>query len=207
MPFETADELNDYVYTDESSKSIFMGFEFHDPGWLEDQPFPAELNYTMRPPAVPRSERDNEFFEARGWLTNRLYNGRPGLKGPRQAQDFSALYPAYYKEGFLTTQHLLDLNFMRLLATEKNVSTFDESEMEVAYQRFPYPPYSQDDFIPILGQNLPFVILLCMIYLAQRTARFVAVEKETGLKVTYAQKGDPFLERDITVFILILRSI
>jgi len=161
-----------------------MAYVFMDAAWGDGFPFPSSLNYTLRPPAVPRSEENAEsWYEARGWRTNILYNLRPGLKGPRAAHDYSGGSPPYLVEGFLTAQHFLNLNFMRLLASDANIETFDESAFSVEQERFPYPPYSEDAFIPLLGQNLPFLILLSLLYLAQRTAKFVAVEKETGLKV------------------------
>ena len=111
------------------------------------------------------------------WWIARRAQLTPGLEGPM------GYGPKYHEEGFLTLQHLIDINFMRILAAENDVDSFNETNFSVANQRFPYPPYVSDEFIPTLSQNLPTIILLCLIYLAQQVAKFVVVEKETGLKV------------------------
>ena len=77
-------------------------------------------------------------------------------------------------------------NFIFNSCKEQNIS-FAENTVSVQSQRFPFPAYKQDEFVSIIELNMPFIILLCLIYIAQRTARFVAVEKETGLKVSFSK--------------------
>lgn len=68
-------------------------------------------------------------------------------------------------------------------ATESNnVNSQTLDDFEVSLQRFPYPPYPEDPFMNGISRNLPFIILLCFIYLGQQTAKSVAIEKESGMK-------------------------
>ena len=54
-----------------------------------------------------------------GWLTNTLFTGQPGVRGP------IPYGPPYKEDGFLTVQHLINLNFMKLLAQENNIQGQD----------------------------------------------------------------------------------
>ena len=87
----------------------------------------------------------------------------------------------YYAEGFITAQHLIDINYLKLKGAENNMS-FPSNNFNLRLQRFPYPAYYRDQFMIILAQFLPFLVLLCFIYLGQQAAKRVAVEKENGLK-------------------------
>lgn len=78
-------------------------------------------------------------------------------------------------EGFLQAQKAIDF----ALINQFN-SKVDEINMEL--KRFPYPPYNEDSFIPIIIGMLPFIIELSFIFLVILTAKEIVEEKETGLK-------------------------
>ena len=189
FPFETEEALESYVKLNKTSESIFMAFTFNGADWSDDSPFPKMLNYSIRPPSVPKSERGSNLDGLAGWKTNILFRMQPGSNGPRDSSCGTACKPPYFTDGVMTAQHVTDLNFLRMLSLESNVE-MDEDSFTVKFQRFPYPSYQFDEFIPILEQNLPSVILLCLIYLAFRSAKFVAIEKESGLK--------PGLEKELS---------
>ena len=50
------------------------------------------------------------------------------------------------------------------------------------FERFPFPPYSDDEFIVAISQQLPLVILLSFVYIGVQAAKNIAIEKESRLK-------------------------
>ena len=56
------------------------------------------------------------------------------------------------------------------------------TKYDLRFERMPYPPYSDDEFIIAISQQLPLVILLSFIIFGQQTAKNIAIEKESRLK-------------------------
>ena len=180
MPFDSMEDMNTYILHNSNSTNVFMGLLFAD-SWKNATTFPNNLDYSLRPPAAPRSEQSSSgFASAFGWVTNLLFPIRPEV-GPRSRRSKAGGKPDYYSEGFLTAQHRLDINFLKVKSNELGVN-FSEYGYQTNFQRFSYPPYPSDPYINLIGRNLPFIILLWFMYLAAQTAKSVAIEKDTGLK-------------------------
>ena len=85
----------------------------------------------------------------------------------------------YYSDGFLTLQHGLHQSIVKVL----NPNGTDVSSFSTLMQRFPYPPYTDDIFLTTIQSNLPFFIMLCMIFFSLNIPKEVTLEKERKLKV------------------------
>ena len=180
--FDSVGELEDYVINDPAAKQVFMGLVFDD-SWRNTTALPDTLTYALRPPAAPRVEQESSGLSAAsGWLTNLLFPTRPSSNGPRSGSGKAGGKPHYLTEGFLTAQHFLDTEFLRMKAEEEGIPFPATAAIDMTFERFPYPPYPKDPYISGIGSNLPFIILLCFIYLGQQTAKSVAIEKDSGLK-------------------------
>jgi len=57
------------------------------------------------------------------------------------------------------------------------------SQYDMKMERFPYPPYIDDAFLGVITQQLPFFIVLSMIFIALNIPKEVVLEKERKLKV------------------------
>ena len=69
----------------------------------------------LRPVAAPRSEGD---MGRRGWVTNLLYDARPGQNGPMEKNSQYGGRPYYYNELFLDMQHIVDFVFISKVAEQ-----------------------------------------------------------------------------------------
>jgi len=139
--FSTEVEVSDFASQKvEKARDVFLAVTFHNVT-------AKTLNYTIRPLATPRAELNGEKMHGQlGWMTNLLYPYRPDIKRkPVQSFINDPKYgnrPNYYKEGIASTQHFINIIWMSTFN-----KTFDESEMSLTLQRFPYPPFVKDDFI------------------------------------------------------------
>ena len=50
-------------------------------------------------------------------------------------------------------------------------------------ERFPYPPYIDNAFLIVIQQQLPFFLILSMIFIALNIPKEIVLEKERKLKV------------------------
>ena len=73
------------------------------------------LSDFLRPVAAPRSEGD---MGRRGWVTNLLYDARPGQNGPMEKNSQYGGRPYYYNELFLDMQHIVDFVFISKVAEQ-----------------------------------------------------------------------------------------
>jgi len=86
----------------------------------------------------------------------------------------------YYAEGFLSLQHLLH----KAVIEQLNSSTAPLlDKYTVRMERFPYPPYIDNAFLIVIQQQLPFFLILSMIFIALNIPKEIVLEKERKLKV------------------------
>ena len=116
------------------------------------------------------------------YAKNNLFLTTPPADGPRGRDSNNGGKPYYFEEGFLTAQHFLNTEFIKM-KSEISGEPFDENSVTAELQRFPFAPYPSDPFILSISRSIPFIILICFIYLGMQTAKSVAVEKDSGLKV------------------------
>lgn len=92
----------------------------------------------------------------------------------------------YYEEGFLTLQRAIHKSSIEVLleSTNSSSSSFNElDDFQLLMERFPYPPYKYDVFLSVIQLQLPFLIMLSLIFIALNIPKEVVLEKEKKLKV------------------------
>eukprot|EP00914_Ancora_sagittata_P026115 GHVO01051518.1.p1 GENE.GHVO01051518.1~~GHVO01051518.1.p1 ORF type:complete len:373 (-),score=36.81 GHVO01051518.1:66-1184(-) len=149
-------------------------------------PASDHFSYSIRLTSSPRNKPDLpfgfNFQEKSNWKTREMF---PVLQkiGPRQEKNLYGGEPGYMREGFLTLQHHIDIALMRLL----NVSP--EELVDVQLQRQPYPPYLDDNFVLVIQQQLPTILLLSFVFTALQIVKEVVHEKERKLKESMKMMG------------------
>lgn len=61
----------------------------------------------------------------------------------------------------------------------------DLDNFPVFMERFPYPPYKDDVFLTVIQGQMPFIIMLSLIFIALNIPKEIVLEKEKKLKVCY----------------------
>jgi len=87
----------------------------------------------------------------------------------------------YLEEGFLALQYAIDSALIEFMSVNETASLKD---VKIRLQRFPYPPYNDDNFVLVIQQQFPFIVLLSFIFCAMQIVRDLVYEKEHRLKVT-----------------------
>jgi len=87
-------------------------------------------------------------------------------------------------EGFLALQHAVDSALVEFVAYD---AMSNMSQVSVRLQRFPYPPYVDDNFVLVIQQQFPFIVLMSFIFSAMQIVRDLVYEKERCLKVLLIQ--------------------
>ena len=82
----------------------------------------------------------------------------------------------YYNEGFLCLQNLVESYVTKYFSINEIPS------VAINLQRFPYPPYNDDNFVLVIQGLFPFIIMLSFVFTVILTAKAIAYEKETGIK-------------------------
>ncbi len=85
----------------------------------------------------------------------------------------------YTKEGFLALQYALD----QVIVNMKLGALSDMPLVDIHMKRFPYPHYNDDNFVLVLQQQLPFILMLSFVFSALQIVKDVVYEKERKLKV------------------------
>jgi len=86
----------------------------------------------------------------------------------------------YHTEGFLLFQHALHKSILTILNPD-----WLKANVSVNLEQIPSPPYTTDTFITVIKVNLPFIIIICFIFLALQIPKEVTYEKQMKLKVTH----------------------
>lgn len=93
----------------------------------------------------------------------------------------------YYEEGFLTLQRAIHKSSIEYLLETSNLTNTtlpDLDDFKLLMERFPYPPYKYDVFLSVIQMQLPFLIMLSLIFIALNIPKEVVLEKERKLKVS-----------------------
>ena len=101
----------DFWYQTTKNYRLFAQVNCH----LELDVLSDVLSNFLRPVAAPRSEGD---MGRRGWVTNLLYDARPGQNGPMEKNSQYGGRPYYYNELFLDMQHIVDFVFITKVAQQ-----------------------------------------------------------------------------------------
>ena len=94
--------------------------------------------------------------------------------------------PGYWREGFLSLQHNIDIAIIKqlnLTADDDRIKKPSLDDIKLKLKRFPYPPYRNDYFVLVIQQQLPLILMLSFVYSALSIVKDVVHEKERKLKV------------------------
>ena len=105
-------------------------------------------------------------------------------------------HPGYWREGFLSLQHNIDIAIIKQLnltaygdKVKASKPSLDDIKLKV--KRFPYPSYIDDNFVLVIQQQLPLILMLSFVYSALSIVKDVVHEKERKLKVCLTLKFFP----------------
>lgn len=93
----------------------------------------------------------------------------------------SRSFSGYDREGFLALQHAVNLAILKYKGGD-NVSEFLDN-LSFDIRRHPYPKFNDDNFILVIQQQLPLILMLSFVLVALNIVKDVVHEKERKLKV------------------------
>ena len=105
------------------------------------------------------------------------------VPGPRNRNASHGGPPPYYESGFLSIQHAVDSSIIGILSGNDTWTGSLNTTVTVSVKRFPYPDYVHDNFILVIQQTLPLLLMLSLFFIALNIVRDVVFEKEKKLKV------------------------
>lgn len=119
-----------------------------------------------------------------------------------------SLLTEYNKEGFLAVQKEISLEIIKYHKTAQR-EVFNPPEIKM--QRFPYPPWTEDDILVALQNFIGLLFVCCFLLFATNTIKALTQEKESQIKEAMKIMGLPnwlhwtawFLKSFIMLFISI----
>lgn len=109
------------------------------------------------------------------------------VPGPRNRNASHGGPPPYFESGFLSIQHAVDSSIIGKLSRNNNL--MGSLNPTVSVKRFPYPDYVHDNFILVIQQTLPLLLMLSLFFTALNIVRDVVFEKEKKLKESMKMMG------------------
>jgi len=91
------------------------------------------------------------------------------------------LTPAYLEENFLVLQYSVDRAIIQTAGGDP--AAIDA--IDVSMRRCPYPAYIADNFVLVIQQQLPLLIMLSFVFYSMQIVKDLVYEKENKLKVCF----------------------
>ncbi|KAK6165163.1 hypothetical protein SNE40_023607 [Patella caerulea] len=107
--------------------------------------------------------------------------------GPREKNYSCGGDPGYYREGFLSIQQATSRGIVEELSVSDNLEDFKDTI--ISLKRHPYPPYNDDNFVLVIQQQFPLLLMLSFIIVALSIVKDVVYEKERKLKESMKMMG------------------
>lgn len=89
-----------------------------------------------------------------------------------------SLFLVYWLTTFLHMQHALHRSIIKDLNPNSRIEN-----ITTKVERFPFPPYTTDEFIYLLWFYFPYYLALCFLVVSISIPREITVEKQATLKV------------------------
>lgn len=142
----------------------------------------------LRFPFVPPKDSDKFSFQKIQQFTWQTARQFPQFQepGPRNHDVVEGGPPNYYKAGFLYLQHYLSRAIAITLSPR--AETFIDT-VRLNVQRFPYPPYVNDQFLFSLQFMFPLILMLSFIYPSVNLTKNIVLEKELRLQEAMRMMG------------------
>ncbi|CAG5129798.1 unnamed protein product [Candidula unifasciata] len=146
--------------------------------------------FKIRLSYAPRITSDNigkiSFSSDTSWSTDLMFPPYQ-VVGPRDGESPCGNNPGYEREGFLAIQQAvfnsLMYEYVKGEAQEKYNAT------GISLIRHPYPPYVEDNYVLVLQQQFPLVVMLSFVVLVLGIVRDIVLEKERRLKESMKMMG------------------
>ncbi|CAD5115360.1 DgyrCDS4339 [Dimorphilus gyrociliatus] len=165
-----------------NSKCSYLG------GIILEKPKNSSIKVTIKLSSTPRNANIrhyvNPFKDNSNWHTQftlPLFQ----IIGPREANISTGGIPGYWSEGFLTLQWYLTRAILKYSCKNDKecLKRFDKlKKVDLKLNRTPYPPFDDDNFVIVLQQYFPMVIMLSFVFIALNIVKDVVQEKEERLK-------------------------
>ncbi|XP_013411172.1 ATP-binding cassette sub-family A member 3 isoform X2 [Lingula anatina] len=171
--------------TTDLTSQFMAGIVFTSP-FTNEKTVPFNISYTLRFSFSPRTASPIKVngFVTEKWKTESEFSIFQKI-GPREANSSDGGKPGYYQQGFLPLQHAIDVAIVQLL----NSSFVPEDKIKLSLRRFPYPPYLQDNFVLIIQQQLPLILMMSFVFAALQIVKDIVHEKERRLKESMKMMG------------------
>ncbi|XP_021358402.1 ATP-binding cassette sub-family A member 3-like [Mizuhopecten yessoensis] len=152
---------------------------------------PQDIQYKIRLDSVPRLAhsrfRLNPFKMDTSWYTQFMFPVYQRV-GPREIGEKCGGSPGYVREGFTALQNAINNAVIELQGALNN-GTDSNKHVELGLRRHPYPPYNDDNFVLVIQQQFPLVIMLSFVLVALNIVKDIVHEKEKKLKESMKMMG------------------
>ena len=110
------------------------------------------------------------------------------------SSDFCTI-SGYRREGFLAIQDAVDDAVLQEFVT--GTSLVQYKSMKKVLRRHPYPPYRKDNYVLVLQQQFPIIIMLSFVVIVLGIVRDIVLEKERRLKVGDLNMQSELCQKDL----------
>jgi ATP-binding cassette subfamily A (ABC1) protein 3 len=93
----------------------------------------------------------------------------------------NGIFSGYAREGFLAVQHAVNFAVLREVGGVNQTDILDS--VNVHLKRHPYPAFNDDNFILVIQQQFPFILMLSFVIVSLVVVKEIVHEKERKLKV------------------------
>ncbi|KAJ8317951.1 hypothetical protein KUTeg_003042 [Tegillarca granosa] len=159
-----------------------------------DKTFADSIEYKIRLSSSPRNAGKqrmsiNPFKTDTRWSTNWMFPFFQRV-GPRESNKTCGGDPGYSREGFLAIQNAVNMAIIEKLGNgsskgHERLAMIDELKL----RRHPYPPYNDDNFVLVIQQQFPLILMLSFVLIALNIVKDVVHEKERRLKESMKMMG------------------
>ncbi|XP_075828185.1 phospholipid-transporting ATPase ABCA3-like [Microtus pennsylvanicus] len=180
--FPSEKSFEKYIKYENRSANVLAAIVFDHVFKTNDERLPLQVKYNLRfgrlyNPYNPF--RPSMDPRAKDWNTSTLFPPLPSL-GPRNIHEHDGGDPGYIREGFLVVQHSLDKAIMVYHSGRAAEDMFANATIHA--NRFPYPAFTQDNFLWSFISMFPWTILFTFTQMALVIVGTIMMEKEKRLK-------------------------
>ncbi|KAI8797159.1 ATP-binding cassette sub-family A member 3 [Biomphalaria glabrata] len=166
---------------------VFQSNFVNDSGQLRpDKQVVYKIRLSYAPRVTTGSGGKLSFKSDTAWSTNFMFPPYQ-IVGPREKGNNCNGDPGYAREGFLALQHAVDDALLKELLSDEQWQHYEN--VDIHLNRHPYPPYKEDNYVLVLQQQFPLVIMLSLLVNVLGIVRDIVLEKERKLKESMKMMG------------------
>ena len=178
--FKTEEDMVTFLINNEenSRKHFLGGIVFVETPDSDDVVYKIRLSSSKRTKECAGNKKQEFGSDPSAYWNTQFTFPVFEIPGPRSKNATYGGPPCYFEEGFLSLQHAVDSS---LIKYKKDITEFNAT---VDVKRFPFPDYVHDNFILVIQNSLPLLLMLSLFFNALNIVRDIAYEKEQKLKVS-----------------------